>query len=84
MLVTGAYMVPPTGFLEVVEHIRSRFTAEEQLCAEGRAVCPSGMNAAVCSAAIAALVNAEFLRWANERELVRRDVEVSPPNRRTA
>jgi hypothetical protein len=77
-------MVPPTGFLNAVEHIRTRFAAERQLCADSRAVCPREMTAAVRSAAIAVLVNGEFLRWANERELVRRDVDVCPPRRRTA
>jgi hypothetical protein len=77
-------MVPPTGFLKLVEHISGRFDCEQDMRLRTRAVCPRGAAASACSAAIAALVNGGFLQWADDHELMRGDVNCTPPTRRTA
>lgn len=77
-------MVPPTGFLTLVEHISKPFVAKRELRAGIRAVCPRGVTAFGCSAAIAALVNSGFLQWADDYELMRGDAACRPPQRRTA
>jgi hypothetical protein len=77
-------MVPPIEFLKLVEHIRIRFAAERGLRAESHVLCPRGFTPFTCAAAIAALVNAGFLQWADGCELMRSDVEVEAPPRRTA
>ena len=82
--VYGWRMVSPIGFLRLLEHIRKRFVVERELRAGTRVVCPRGVTPSGCAAAIAALVNAGFLQWAGDHELMRGDAESKPPQRRTA
>jgi hypothetical protein len=77
-------VVPPTRFLRLVEHIRTRFDADEALCANLGALCDQRVPQAVRSAAAATLVNNGFLKWTGDARLIRADAQAAPPPRRTA
>ena len=78
------YGVPPHQFLKVVEHIRRMFDVDRTYSATCESICSSGVPGAICSAAVAALVNCGFLRWPEDHRLVRSDAGCAPPSRRTA
>jgi hypothetical protein len=77
-------VISPLQFRNVVEHIRNEFEADEKMCVDIVSVCSRAVPDAVCSAAVAALINCNFLRLTDELCLVKADVELMPPTRRTA
>ena len=77
-------MIPPTRFLNVVEHIRNLFSANGDLCASVCSLCSHSVPGGVRRAAVASLVNCGFLRFTDEDRVMRADADVAPPARRTA
>ena len=77
-------VVPPTRFLNVVEHIRNRFSANRDLHASVVSICSHAVPGAVSRAAVETLVNCGFLKLTDDARLMRADNEVEPPSRRTA
>jgi len=77
-------MVSPRVFLRIISDIRRRFETEPNLRASVESFRPKTWPRSAVVAAIAALVNANFLKWSPDGKLVRADVDLRPPSRRTA
>ena len=77
-------MVSPERFLRLVERIRDRFERSDGLRTDLNTLTDDLPGTHAGSAAVAALVNAGFLKWTGDERLIKADLRCDPPKRRTA